>query len=227
MFLKHSQHIKGMDFFLLIVVLLVTSAFTVIFRGVDTSPWLWVCSVCLGQCLWSDSWVPSAAVGSNAELLGVWIPSVTPMQQSTYHNRTVIGINRVSLDSSYCVIKWFLFGRSRPSVKVHVTVSSWSSNPGWKISWKRDSRLSDKELDIWCGISKAFMLWWVAPEGFFFLPQTSLKITGSSTPDRSCPYNGNCLLFPLPCLTFLTCAFAPVLFFHRKLRGRKNGAEAN
>lgn len=34
-------------------------------------------------------------------------------------------------------------------------------------------------------------------------------------------------MFPLPCLAFLTCAFPPVLFLHRKLRGRKNGAETN
>lgn len=220
MFIQHSQHIRGMFFFV------DCGSFGDIclsVRGVDTFPFLWACSVCLGQSLWSDSWVPSAAVGSNAELLGVWIPSITPTQQSAYHNRTVIGINRVSLDSSYCVIKWFLFGRSWTFCKVHVTLSSWNTKPGcriWKISWKRGSSLSDIELDIWCGIFKAFMLW-VVPEGFFLLLQTPLRITGSSTPDLSCPYNGNWLRSH-----YLTWPSRHVHFLHR-LRGRKNGGKTN
>lgn len=73
-------------------------------------------------CTWDSLCDP--ILGSHLELwaamLSCWVceyqalllRTVTAMQQSTYHNRTVIGINRVSLDSSYCVIRCCFFGRS-------------------------------------------------------------------------------------------------------------------
>lgn len=79
------------------------------------------------------------AVGSNAELLGVCVPNIPPTHCHLHaavniQQHDMIFINRVSLDSSYCVTRCFLFGRDGASVtfmgQQYVFLEFWTK---WKI----------------------------------------------------------------------------------------------
>lgn len=119
---EDSQYMWGM-FFQLILVPVVASS---LYCHLQSQSWTLLHSSGSVLCTWTVSGLrllgPQrspiyTAVGNNAELLGVCVRNIPPTQ-STYNNMTVILINRVSLDSSYCVIRCFLFGRDGTSVRL-------------------------------------------------------------------------------------------------------------
>lgn len=137
---------------------------------IGNPPFLWICSVYLGR---------SQAIGSPKKshlyFCGQWCRvagcvhtsssshTVTITQHSTYHNMTVILINKVSLDSSYCDISGFCLGGTRSqSCLYERNGPSWSTEHCGNL---KRFRLSDQTWDIWCGIFKVFNLQLVAHWG--------------------------------------------------------------
>lgn len=87
----------------------------------------------------------------------ILLPHVVALtQQSTYNNVAALLINRVSLDSSYCVIGVFYLGgmETQPG-SCESNVSSWSTE---LCGNRRRLRLSDQKWDTWCGVSKDLAL---------------------------------------------------------------------
>lgn len=110
------------------------------------------------------------AVGSSVELLGVYqtfLPHVVAIiQQSMYNNMTVNLINRVSLDSSCCVVRCILFGRDGASVKFmwqqYVFLEHWTK-------WKTRGISGCQTKSGTCAVTFLKLLLYdlVAPQEFF------------------------------------------------------------
>lgn len=122
---------------------------------IDSPPFLWICLVYLDRsqalgspkkshlyCCGQWCWVAGCVCTSYSS------HTVTITQQSTYHNMTVVLINRVALDSSYCVIGVFRLGSVMFMWKKFAFLEHWTL---WKseVFWAVRSK-----WDIWCGIFK-------------------------------------------------------------------------
>lgn len=138
MFLKHSQSIGAWLFSV------DSGSFGDICLCCHLQSQLWTLSHFSGSVLCAWDSLCDQTLGSHlllwAAMLSCWVceyqvflpRTATVMQQSTQHNRTVIEINRVSLDSSYCVIRCFLSGKDGPSVRF-----MWQCLPGALIQAER------------------------------------------------------------------------------------------
>ena len=165
MFPKDSQYMWG-KFFQLILVPLVASS---LYCHLQSHSWTLLRSSGSVLCTWMVSGLRllgpqrspiCTAVGSNAELLGVCLPNISPT-----HCRHHAAVNVRQHDSDFdkqgvtgfflLCHKVFFIWEEWSFCQVHLTAVCL---PGAlnQVEDLRHFRLSNQEWDIWCGIFKAF-----------------------------------------------------------------------